>query len=119
MKRLIYHNLQAENHAIAIRAVDDGAPLVNGKIYEVDNAITGDLLATGFFFDVDAPVERAELTGVDGISDELAEALAYVGVINRADLRAEFERDDGARLLQVPGIGKARLSALREWAQGE
>ncbi|MCA9980235.1 MAG: helix-hairpin-helix domain-containing protein [Anaerolineales bacterium] len=59
------------------------------------------------------------MTGVDGIGDELADALAYVGIINRADLRAEFERDDGARLLKVPGIGKARLSALREWAQGE
>lgn len=119
MKKLIYQNRHAEMHTITIRSVDNGAPLVNGAIYEVNDSIATDLLASGHFFDVDAPVERAELTGVDGISDELAEALAYVGVINRADLRAEFDRDDGARLLQVPGIGKARLSALREWAQGE
>lgn len=119
MPHLIYHNPQAKTHTITIRAVDNGAPLVNGAIYEVDQRHVADLLASGHFFDVDAQVQRAELTSVDGISDELAEALAYIGIINRADLRAEFDRDDGARLLQVPGIGKARLSALREWAQGE
>lgn len=119
MPHLIYRNSQAEIHTFTIRAVDNGAPLVDGAIYDVDDGIAADLLASGHFFDVDAPVERAELTGVNGISDELAEALAYIGIINRADLQAEFERDDGARLLQVPGIGDARLSALRKWAQGE
>ncbi|MCA9980234.1 MAG: hypothetical protein KDD89_05360 [Anaerolineales bacterium] len=65
MAKLIYHNPQAKTHTITIRAVDNGAPLVDGAIYEVDDAIAADLLASGHFFDVDAPLSRAELTGVD------------------------------------------------------
>lgn len=56
---LIYENPTADTHAVTIRAVDDGAPLVNGAIYEVSDAIAAELLTTGHWRKHE-PAEQAE-----------------------------------------------------------
>ena len=50
-------------------------------------------------------------TQVSGVSDEIADALIYAGIVNPAALLAWGD------ITRIPGIGKARAAALTTWAE--
>lgn len=118
MRTIRYLNPDAGSLTIINQAVSP-EPLQTGQTYTVSDEIAGVLLGQMDWSDEDGPATRTRSIweDVDGIDDELAAAIEYIGIRTPEQLRAEIAEHGDTRLRKVPGIGPIRFAALRQFAE--
>ena len=118
MKTIRYLNPDAGSLTIHNPAVSP-EPLQTGAVYTVPDDLAARLLAQMDWSDEDGPATRTRSIweDVEGIDDEIAAAIEYVGIHTPEQLRAEIAENGDTRLRKVPGIGPKRYDALRQFAE--
>jgi len=118
MKTIRYLNPDAGALTIHNAAVSP-EPLQAGAVYTVSDETAAELLGQMDWSDEDGAATHARSIweDVDGIDDEIAAAIEYIGIHTPEDLRAEIAEHGDTRLRKIPGIGPMRFGALRQFAE--
>lgn len=118
MKSIRYLNPDAGVLTIHNAAVSP-EPLQPGAVYTVPDAVAADLLGQMDWSDEDQPAThtRSIWVDVEGIDDEIAAAIEYIGIHTPEDLRAEIAEHGDTRIRKIPSLGPKRFEALRQFAE--
>jgi len=118
MKSIRYLNPDAGTITI-INAAVSPEPLQPGAVYTVSDAVAAALLPQMDWSDEDGPDTRTRSIWEDaeGIDDEIAAAIEYIGIQTPEQMRAEIAQNGDTRLRRIPGIGPKRFEALRQFAE--